>query len=45
MGNPVFIAPFGDPEITTVYAFSNTEVAMLAEKLGYNFVPLESLID
>ena len=44
-GNPVFIAPFGDPEITTVYAFSNTEVAMLAEKLGYNFVPLESLID
>lgn len=44
-GNPVFIAPFGDPEITTVYAFSNTEVAILAEKLGYNFVPLESLID
>ena len=43
-GNPVYVAPFGDPEITTVYAFSNTEVAILAEKLGYNFVPLESLI-
>ena len=44
-GNPVYVAPFGDPEITTVYAFSNTEVAILAEKLGYNFVPLESVIE
>lgn len=44
-GGPVYVAPFGDREITTVYAFSGTEVAEIAVAEGYDFVPLESLIE
>ena len=44
-GNPVYKAPFGDREITTVYAFSGTKVAEIAVAEGYDFVPLESLIE
>lgn len=38
-------APFGDRGLTVVYAYSGTAIAILAAKMGYQVIPLESLIE
>ena len=38
-------APFGDRELTAVYAYSGSAIAVLAAKEGYQVIPLESLAE